>query len=56
MDKKFIDGAVNGIASLVMSLARKLKQRHSGQLNHYALTMTTGVILALVLMTSVLLI
>ena len=42
VDTKIIDGAVNGVGSLVALLSRGLQQLQDGQVRRYALGITVG--------------
>ena len=53
-DVKIIDGAVNGVASVVIGLGKIIRRLQTGQLQHYALVVLIGIVILLNLLLFVL--
>jgi len=50
VDVRLIDGAVNGVGTMVGRLGREVQQMQTGQLQHYALVMAIGLVVLVSMM------
>jgi NADH-quinone oxidoreductase subunit L len=51
IDRTFVDGAVNGVASVVMRLGREGRKLQTGKINNYVYVVTVGVIVLFLIST-----
>ena len=49
MDTIIVDGTINGMGKFVMSCSKKMQKVQSGQIQHYAMIMLTGVIFLIII-------
>ena len=49
MDTVIVDGAIIGMGKFVMSCSKKMQKVQSGQIQHYAMIMLTGVIFLIII-------
>jgi len=44
-----VDGSLNGLGKLILSMSRKMKNAQSGQIQHYAMYMVAGFIALIII-------
>ena len=49
IDTIVVDGTINGIGRIVMLCSQKMQKVQSGQIQHYAMIMLTGVIILIII-------
>ena len=49
IDTVVVDGTINGIGKMVMVCSQKMQKVQSGQIQHYAMIMLTGVIILIII-------
>jgi NADH-quinone oxidoreductase subunit L len=49
IDTYFVDGAVNGVADLVLAGGRRMRRVQTGRINNYVLAVVVGVILLVII-------
>ena len=51
IDKYLVDGAVNGVADLILASGREIRKTQTGRVNNYVLGVVVGIVI-LVIVTS----
>jgi NADH:ubiquinone oxidoreductase subunit 5 (subunit L)/multisubunit Na+/H+ antiporter MnhA subunit len=49
IDTVVVDGSLNGLGKLTLSMSRKMKNAQSGQIQHYAMYMVAGFIALIII-------